>query len=131
MPPILFVPLGQSRSHMHLLDDLTPAHTGVVRTERDLTFLSRIRDDALLGAAEVIVEQILKPHSCYEQEVPSVCATPLDVLNGSITRYLAVVLARSAKGLVEFLQKVRQPEVRRRFVWIVVSHQRERHSRDG
>src|SRR6266705_7045818 len=131
MPPILFVPLGQSRSHMHLLDDLTPANTGVVCTERDLTFLSRVRDDALLGAAEVIVEQVLKPHSCYEQKVPPVCATLFDVLNGSITRYLAVILARGAKGLVEFLQEVRQPEVRRRFVWIIVSHQSERHSRHG
>src|SRR5258706_12969375 len=98
MPPILFVPFGQSRGHMHLLDDLTPAHTGVVSTKRNLTFLSRVRDDALLGAAEVIVEQILKPHSCYEQKVPAVCATLFDVLNGSITRYLAVVLAGGAEG---------------------------------
>src|SRR5437762_3265283 len=131
MPSILFVPFGESRGHMHLLYDVAPANAGVVSAERNLTFLSRVRDDALLGAAEVIVEQILKPHSRYEQEIPSVGPSFLDVLHRAIPGNLAVVLARGAEGLVEFFQKVREPEVRWCFEGIVVAHQSERHSRNG
>src|ERR1700722_17556090 len=56
VPAMLFVPLGQSRGHMHLLNDLAPTYTGVVSAKRDFTLLRRIRDDALLGPAKIIVE---------------------------------------------------------------------------
>src|SRR5256885_13254752 len=43
-----------------------------VRAERNLALLRRIGDDALLGAAEVVVEQILKPHTCNGEKRPAV-----------------------------------------------------------
>src|SRR6266699_6039113 len=61
--PVVLVPLGHGRVFVHVLNDLPPAYTGVVRAEGNLTLLRRVRDDAHFGAAEVIVEQILEPHS--------------------------------------------------------------------
>jgi hypothetical protein len=57
---------------VHLLDDVAPAHARVVGAEADLAFLRGVGDDALLGAAEVVVEQILEPHAGDEEEVPAV-----------------------------------------------------------
>src|SRR5690242_16858802 len=51
MPAVLFVPLGERRGHVHLLDDVPPTHTGVVGAERNLAFLGGIRNNALLSAA--------------------------------------------------------------------------------
>src|ERR1017187_1421321 len=70
--PMLLVPLGERRSHVHLLDDIAPAHARVVGAETDLTFLRGIRNDALLGAPEVVIEQILEPHPSDKQEIPPV-----------------------------------------------------------
>ncbi len=81
---VLFVPLGQSRGHVHLLDDVAPAHAGVVRAEADFAFLRGVGNDALLGAAEVVVEQILEPHAGDEEEVPAIGAALLDVLHGAV-----------------------------------------------
>ena len=53
---MLLVLLGNSRGLVHVLDDFPPADSGVVRAEGDLTELRRIRNDAHLGSAEVIVE---------------------------------------------------------------------------
>src|SRR5262245_34240726 len=59
---VLLIPLGQGSCHVHFLDDVAPSDPGVVGAERDLAFLSRVRDYALFGAAEIVVEQVLKPH---------------------------------------------------------------------
>ncbi len=69
---------------MHLLDDVAPADAGVVRAEADFAFLRGVGNDALLGAAEVVVEQILEPHAGDEQEVPAVGAALLDVFEGAV-----------------------------------------------
>ena len=108
---VLLVPLGERGGHVHLLDDVAPAHAGVVRAEGDLAFLRGVGDDALLGAAEVVVEQVLEPHAGDEQEVPAVAAALLDVLHGAVAGDLAVVLAGGAEGLVELLQQVGDLEV--------------------
>ena len=57
MAAVLFVPLGERRRHVHLLDDVAPADARVIGAERDFPFLRRVRDDAPLGAAEVVVER--------------------------------------------------------------------------
>ena len=69
---VLLVPLGERGRHVHLLDDVPPADARVVGAEADLPFLRRVRNDAALGAAEVVVEQVLEPHPGDEQEVPAV-----------------------------------------------------------
>src|SRR5215204_307544 len=53
---VLLVPLGEARRLVHVLDDLPPADAGVIRAERNLALLRAVRDDAHLGAAEVVVE---------------------------------------------------------------------------
>ena len=90
VPALLLVPLGERRRHVHLLDDVAPAHAGVVRAEGNLAFLRGVRNDALLGAAEIVVEQILEPHAGDEQEVPAVRAALLDVVHGAVAGDLAV-----------------------------------------
>ena len=80
------VPLGERGGHVHLLDDVAPAHTGVIRAEADLAFLRRVRNDALLGTAEVVVEQILEPHARDEQEVPAIRTAALDVFHRAVRR---------------------------------------------
>ena len=122
VPAVLLVPLGERGRHVHLLDDVPPADARVVGAEADLALLRRIRNDAALGAAEVVVEQILEPHARDEQEVPAVRAALLDVGHRAVARDLAVVLARRAERLVELLQQVRQLEVRRRLERVVVLH---------
>ena len=69
---------------MHLLDDVAPAHAGVVSAEGDFAFLRGVRDDALLGAAEVVVEEILEPHAGDEEEVPAVGAALFDIRHGAV-----------------------------------------------
>src|SRR5205807_4486435 len=56
---MLFIPLGERGGHVHLLDDVAPAHAGVVGAEADLAFLRGVGDDALLGAPAVVVVQVL------------------------------------------------------------------------
>src|SRR5579872_2368388 len=79
MASMLVVPLGEGGRHVHLLDDVPPAHASVVRAERDFAFLRGVRNDALLGAAEVVVEEVLEPHTGDEQEVPTIFAALLDI----------------------------------------------------
>ena len=69
---------------MHLLDDVAPADSGVVGAERDLPFLRRIRNDAALGAPEVVVEEVLEPHPRDEEEVPAVAAALLLILDRAV-----------------------------------------------
>src|SRR5580700_11025295 len=81
--PVLFIPLGERGRHVHLLNDVPPPHSRVVRAERNLTFLRSVRNNALLRPPEVVVEQILEPHSRDEQEVPAVVSPPLHhILDG-------------------------------------------------
>src|SRR5205085_4176959 len=89
---MLLVPLGEGGGHVHLLDDVAPAHARVVRAEADLAFLRRVRDDALLGAAEIVVPQVLEPHAGDEQEVPAVLAALLDVFDGALAGNGTVLL---------------------------------------
>ena len=121
VPAVLFVPLGERGRHVHLLDDVAPADAGVVRAEGDLAFLRGVRDDALLGAAEIVIEQILEPHAGDEQEVPAIAAALLDVVHGAVFAHFAVVLAGRAEGLVELLHQVGQLEVRGRLEGIVIA----------
>src|SRR5262249_25492804 len=39
VPAVLLVPLGERGRHVHLLDDVAPAHAGVVSAEADLALL--------------------------------------------------------------------------------------------
>src|SRR5215813_6937585 len=115
---MFFIPPGQCRRHMHLLDDLAPADARVVRAERDLAFLSAVRDDAHLGAPKVVIEQVLKPHSRDKQEVPPVFATIEDVLEALVVSF-KVNAARDpafspAQFLVEFLHEINKLKVCRR-----------------
>ncbi len=114
---------------MHLLDDVPPADARVVRAERDLPFLSGVRDDAPLGAPEVVVEEVLEPHAGDEQEVPAIRPALMDVRAGAIGGNLAVVPPRRAERLVELLHQVRQLEVCRGLEGIVVLHQCQGHPR--
>src|SRR5258708_33951822 len=102
------VPLGDGRILVHVLDDLAPADAGVVRAERNFALLSGIGNDAHLGAAEVIVKQILKPHAADEEEVPAILLSPLPrIFIGAVGRSAAVFrggFLRERPGLVEFLE---------------------------
>src|ERR1700679_410196 len=100
---MLLVPLGEGGGHVHLLDDVAPAYAGVVGAEADLALLRGVRDDALLGAAEVVVEEILEPHAGDEEEVPTVAAALFDILHGAVGCDLTVVTARRAEALIELL----------------------------
>ena len=103
---VLLVPLGEGAGHVHLFDDVAPADAGVVGAEGDFTFLGGVGDDALLGAAEVVVEEVLEPHAGDEEEVPAVAAAELNVLDGAVGGDLSVVAACGSEALVELLQEV-------------------------
>jgi hypothetical protein len=62
MTAVLLVPLGERRGHVHLLDNVPPADARVVSAEGDFTHLRRVRNDAHLGAAEVVVEHTFRPN---------------------------------------------------------------------
>src|SRR5581483_700492 len=93
----LFVPLGQRGRHVHFLNDVAPAYTCVVRAERYFAFLRGVRNDALFSAAEVIIQQILEPHSRAEQEVPAIRAALFDVLQSGLAIDFAVITTSCAK----------------------------------
>src|SRR5579883_609121 len=126
MTAVLLIPLGEGSSHVHLLNDVAPADARVVGAEADFTLLRGIRDDALLGAAEVIVEEVLEPHARDEEEVPAVSAALFDIGHRTVTGDLAIIAAGGAKAFVELLQQVEDTEVRRRFPRVVVAQKRER-----
>src|SRR5262249_3007500 len=69
---VLLIPLRDGCILVHVLNDIAPADPGVVGTERNLSFLGAIRDDAHLGAAKIVVEEILEPHAGDKQEIPTV-----------------------------------------------------------
>ncbi len=122
---VLLIPLGEGGRHVHLLNDVAPADAGVVSAEADFAFLRGVGDDALLGAAEVVVEEILEPHAGDEEEVPTVLAALLDIFEGAVAFDAAVVLAGGVEGLVHLLHHVSDFEVGGRHERIVVAQQRE------
>src|SRR5690242_5233564 len=116
MPAMLLIPLRDGRVLVHVLDDVSPANSRVVRAEGDLAFLRAVRDDAHLGAAEIVVEKILEPHARDEQEVPAVSTPLLDVRFGAIAAHLAVIFAGQAERLVKLLEELVKRKVRWRLV---------------
>ena len=66
------IPLRDRRVLVHVLNDLPPADPGVVGAERNLTLLGSVRDDAHFGPAEIVIEQVLKPHAGNEEEIPRI-----------------------------------------------------------
>src|SRR6267154_372584 len=124
MLAVRLVPLGHGRVLMHVLDDLPPAHAGVVRAEADLALLRRVRNDAHFRAAEVIVEQILEPHPRDEQEVPGILLAALhgifvSALGGSPAILLLRALGQRP-GLVKLLEEVIQLQPLRPLERVVV-----------
>src|ERR1019366_9487598 len=105
---------GKSGGHVHLLDDVAPADAGIVGAERNLALLRGIGNDALLGAPEIVVKEILEPHAGDEQEVPAVAAAFLDVVEGAVLAYLAIILAGGPESLIELQEQVLHAEMRGR-----------------
>src|SRR5579872_4736777 len=131
MPAMFVIPLGEGRGHVHLFDDVPPAYTGVVRTEGDLTFLSGVGDDALLGAPEIVVEEILEPHAGDEEKIPAVGATPIDIGARTVRGDFAIALTAHTETLVEFRDQITELEMPWRVEWIVVAEQSQSDSQDG
>ena len=94
---MLLIPLGDGRVLVHVFDDIAPADACVVRAEGNLAFLRAVRDDAHFSATEIVVEEILEPHSSDEQEVPAIGTALFDIVLRAIAADLAVVLAGQAK----------------------------------
>src|SRR3989442_8204457 len=72
MPFVFLVPVGEVSRLVHVLDDLPPADTRVVSAEGDFAFLSAVRNHAHFSAAEVVVEEVLKPHAFNAEHPPDV-----------------------------------------------------------
>src|SRR5437879_10522042 len=106
---------------MHILDDLPPSNTGVIRAEGNLALLRGVRNDAHFRAAEVVIEQILEPHPRDEQEVPRIALPALHgVFVGALRRCASVLrfgLLRQCPRLVKFLEEVIQLETLRPPEW--------------
>src|SRR5271169_3870903 len=88
---VVLVPLGDRRVLVHVLDDLAPAYARVVGAEGNFALLRGVRDDAHFGAAEVVVEKILEPHTGDEEEVPRILAALHGVVNLAIRRGASVL----------------------------------------
>src|SRR5207245_3182612 len=118
MFPVSAVPLRNSRILVHVLDDLPPADSRIVRAERDFSLLRCVRDDAHFRAAEVIVEEVLEPHPCDEQEIPRVFfATLLGVFESAIRTRISVLLhmvRRQTPGLIELAPEINERQAGRR-----------------
>src|SRR5262245_43885777 len=106
VPASFLVPLRERGSRVHFLDDVSPTDSRVISAERYLTFLSRVGDYALLGAAEIVIEQVLKPHSSDEEKIPSILAPSLDIFSRPVSSDFAIIVTSRPKRLVEFLQQV-------------------------
>src|ERR1051325_1255121 len=90
---VSLIPFRDRRRLVHVLDDLSPSDAGVVGAEGNLTELSRVRNDAHFRAAEVVVEQILEPHTGDKEEVPRILPSSLNVRHGAVAHNLAVAPA--------------------------------------
>src|ERR1041385_1121671 len=111
---MLLIPLRDSRVLVHVLDDVSPTDTGVVSTERNLAFLRAVRDDAHFSATEIVVEEILEPHTRDEEEVPAIRPALSDIFLAAIAADFAVVLTGQAKRLVELLEEIGRASCRER-----------------
>src|SRR5262245_5371715 len=103
---VLLVPFGDTGRLVHVFNDLPPSDSGVISAERDLPELRRVGNDAHLRPSEVIVEQILEPHSCDEQEVPWIIAPLLDVVHRAIAGDFPVALPGEPERLIELSDNV-------------------------
>src|SRR5688500_2373569 len=106
MTAVFFIPLRDGRILLHVLNDISPTYAGVVSTERNLTLLGTVGNNAHLGPAEVVVEQVLKPHSSNEQEVPAIGSTFFNVILRTIATDFAIIFAGQAKRFVKLLEKL-------------------------
>src|ERR1700687_1888714 len=131
---VRLIPLGDGRVLVHVLDDFAPAHAGVVRAEGDFTLLRGVGNDAHLGAAEVVVKEILEPHTGDEEEVPRI----LTALNGGVK----LTIRRSAAGflfgilgerpsLVELLEKIVEGQTLGPLEGLVILEERQSHHEIG
>src|SRR5262249_47397396 len=124
------VPLRDGRVLMHILDNLPPADAGVVSTKGNFALLRGIRDDAHLGAAEVVVEQVLEPHSSNEEEVPRILSARHNVFESAVRRSAAILgrgLLGERPGLVELLKEIVKRQALWPFEWVIVFEQRQGH----
>ena len=131
MFPVSAVPLRHGRILVHVFDNLAPANAGVVSAERNLPLLRSIGDDAHFRTAEVIVEEVLKPHSGNEQEIPGVLfAALLGVFEGSIGTRISVFLHmvwRQTPRFIELPPEINERQAGRSFVWAIVLQERKAH----
>ncbi len=124
---VFFIPLSDRRILVHVLDDVSPTDAGVVCTERNFAFLRSVRDDAHFGASEIVVEQILEPHSRDKQEVPRVLTTFFDVFDRAVAVNLSVIFARQTERFVKFLEDSAERQTLRCAIRIVIFQQGEAH----
>src|SRR4030095_14848923 len=101
MLAMFLIPFSHSGVLVHVLDDLAPPHAGVVSAEGDLAFLGRVRNDAHLSAAEIVVEEILEPHASDEKEVPGIFAPFLNIGHSPVGARLPVITAGDPPGLIK------------------------------
>src|SRR5215831_9213196 len=127
MSAVLFIPLSYGGVLVHVLNDIAPADSRVVCAEGNLAFLRPVGNDAHFRAAEIIIEQVLEPHSCYEQEVPAISSASIDVHLSPIATDLAVVFAGQAKRLIKLLEELVKRKLRRRIVRVIVLQERQTH----
>ena len=116
MAAMLLIPFGEGGGHVHFLDDVPPSHAGVVGAEADLALLRGIGNNALLGAPEIVVIQVLEPHAGDEKEVPAIGAALLDVILAALAGDASIFLLRvpgSAESLIELLQQIGELEMSR------------------
>src|SRR5688572_23306762 len=103
MAALVGIPLGQGGGHVHLFNDIAPTDAGIVSTEADFAFLRGVRDDALLGAAEIVIKEILEPHSGNEQEVPTILPAAFDIFERAIALDATVISTGRIEALIELL----------------------------
>src|SRR5882757_9254502 len=132
---VVLVPLGDGRVLVHVLDDVAPSHTGVVRAEADFALLRAVGDDAHFGAAEIVIEQILEPHAGDEEEVPRVLRAAFHgVFIGAFRGSLAVLAGGTLgerPGLVELLEEVPKLQALWPLERVIVLQERHGHHEVG
>ena len=117
---MLVIPFSHRRVLVHVLDNVAPSDTRIVRAEANFTFLRSVRNDAHLGAAKIVVEQILKPHPGDKQEVPTIGTSLLDIVSATVTTDFPIVLAGQPKRLIELLKELIKVELGRRHFRLVM-----------
>src|SRR5678815_1714439 len=105
MTAMLLIPFRHRRILVHILNNIAPANSRVVGTEGDFTFLCTVRNDAHFSAPEVVVKQVLEPHACDKEEVPTIRTSLFNIGLASIATDFPVVLTSQAKRLVELFKQ--------------------------